>query len=197
VSSFAPTLESNPDLGIVFDPTKAQEELQLGLQDLGLSAADQLPPISVEFGNTEANNAIGQALQVMWQSTLGVTVTLNPLDTTTYWATMAENGGQIHAAGWCPDYNDANNYTRDVMYSTGIYNYGRWNSPEFDALVDEAPPALTRNAVVKSTLVERLMVVDEAAVIRWCGTASYATKPYVTRTFAQQYRSWWKWDINR
>lgn len=198
--NFAPTLESNPDLGITFDAAKAQEELQLGLADLGLSAADQLPAIEVVFGNTEANNAIGQALQVMWQSTLGVTVTLNPLDTTTYWATMAEDGGQIHAAGWCPDYNDANNYTRDVMYSTGIYNYGRWNSPEFDALVDEArtsiDPDRRRELYAQA---EQLMVVDEAAVIPlvWNSIATL-TKPYVTRTFApNNVESYWKWDINR
>jgi oligopeptide transport system substrate-binding protein len=197
--NFAPTLESNPDLGIVFDAAKAQEELQLGLQELGLSAADQLPSIEVVFGNTEANNAIGQALQVMWQSTLGVTVTLNPLDTTTYWATMAEDGGQIHAAGWCPDYNDANNYTRDVMYSTGIYNYGRWSSPEFDALVDEARTSIDpeRRREIYAQ-VEQLMVVDEAAVIPlvWNSIATL-TKPYVTRTFApNNVESWWKWDIN-
>lgn len=197
--NFAPTLESNPDLGIVFDAAKAQEELQLGLQELGLSAADQLPSIEVVFGNTEANNAIGQALQVMWQSTLGVTVTLNPLDTTTYWATMAEDGGQIHAAGWCPDYNDANNYTRDVMYSTGIYNYGRWSSPEFDALVDEARTSIDpeRRREIYAQ-VEQLMVVEEAAVIPlvWNSIATL-TKPYVTRTFApNNVESWWKWDIN-
>jgi oligopeptide transport system substrate-binding protein len=198
--NFAPTPENNPDLGITFDPDKAQEELQLGLADLGLSSASELPEITAVFGNTQVNNSIGQALQVMWQSTLDVTVTLNPLDTTTYWSTMAEDAGQIHAAGWCPDYNDANNYTRDVMYSTGIYNYGRWDSPEFDALVDEA--RLSSDLDHRRELyaqAEQLMVVDEAAVIPldWAGIATL-TKPYVERTFSPNtVESYWKWDINR
>lgn len=198
--NFAPTLEANPDLGVVFNPEMAQQELQLGLEEMGLASAADLPPISVTFGNSEALNAIAQTLQIMWQDTLGVTVSLNPMDNTTYWSTMAEDAGQIHRAGWCPDYNDANNYTRDVMYSTGIYNYGRWNSPEFDALVDEA--RISTDPARRSelyALAEQLMVVDDAAVmpLYWNGTATL-TQPYVTRTFApNNVESYWKWDINR
>lgn len=197
--NFAPTLEDNPDVGIAFDPDTAMEELQLGLDELGLASAGDLPSMTVVFGGSEGNTRVGEALQVMWQDALGITVTLNPLDPTTYWATMAEDGGQIHAAGWCPDYNDANNYTRDVMYSTGIYNYGRWNSPEFDAMVDEArlstDPDRRRELYAAA---EQLMVVDDAAVmpLAWDGIATL-TQPYVTRTFAPNgVQSYWKWDIN-
>lgn len=196
--SFAPTLESNPDLGIAFDAAKAQEELQLGLQDLGLSAASELPAISVVYGNSELNSAVGQALQVMWNDTLGVTVTLNPLDPTSYWSTMAVDAGQVHAAGWCPDYNDANNYTRDVMYSTGIYNYGRWNNPEFDSTVDQArvetDPDARRALYVRA---EELEVVEDAAVMPlvWESIPSL-TKPNIQRTFSStNVESYWKWDI--
>jgi oligopeptide transport system substrate-binding protein len=196
----APTLEANPDLGIKFDAQTAKQELALGLKDLGLASADNLPAITVVFGNTELNNSIGQALQIMWQNTLGVKVALNPMDTTTYWSTMAKDAGQIHAAGWCPDYNDANNYTRDVMRSDSIYNYGRWNSPAFDKLVDEARKShddAQRKALYVQA--EDLMVVKEAAVIplAWASVASL-TKPYVKRTFASnQVDSFWKWDIQK
>jgi oligopeptide transport system substrate-binding protein len=134
----------------------------------------------------------------MWQNTLGVKVSLNPLDPTTYWATMAKDAGQIHAQGWCPDYNDANNYTRDVMRSDSIYNYGRWNSPAFDKIVDEAR-TLQDEAQRKALYVqaEDLMVVKDAAVMPlvWNSVASL-TKPNVTRTFAANtVESYWKWDI--
>ncbi|MEO8396687.1 MAG: ABC transporter substrate-binding protein, partial [Chloroflexota bacterium] len=59
--AFAPSPEDNPDLGISFDADKAKAELQLGLTDLGLSSAADLPPITVIFGNSEGNNAVGQA----------------------------------------------------------------------------------------------------------------------------------------
>jgi ABC-type oligopeptide transport system substrate-binding subunit len=150
------------------------------------------------FGNSEANNAIGQGLQVMWNETLGVTVQLNPLDPTTYWATMETDAGQIFAAGWCPDYNDANNYTRDVYRSDGIYNYGRWNSPAFDELVDtarlETDPQVRRELYAQA---ENLLVDEESAAIPlvWNSVASL-TKPNVTRTYASNnVQAYWKWDI--
>jgi oligopeptide transport system substrate-binding protein len=198
--NFAPTPDSVPaDFGIAFDADKAKAELQLGLTDLGLTSADQLPAITVVFDNVQLTNAISQALQVMWQNTLGITVTLNPLDPTTYWS-VTPDGGQIFRGGWCPDYNDANNYTRDVMRSDGIYNYGRWNDPQFDALVDEArtatDPAHRRDLYMQA---EELEVVTDAAdmPLFWNGIATL-TKPDVTRSLAPNgVETYWKWDINR
>jgi oligopeptide transport system substrate-binding protein len=198
--NFAPSLERSPDLGIVFDAAKAQEELQLGLTDLALTSIDELPPIIVDFGNSEGNNNIAQALQSMWQATLGITVTLNPMDTTTYWTIMGENAGQIHAGGWCPDYNDANNYTRDVLYSSSVNNFGRWNNEQFDSMIDEArvsnDPDHRRDLYIQA---EQLMIVDEAATMPlvWESIPTL-TKPYVTRTIASNgVESYWKWDVNR
>lgn len=194
----APSAEDT-ETGISFDAAKAQEELQLGLDELGLSSAADLPSVTAVFGNSETNNAIGQALQIMWEDTLGVRVELNPMDTTTYWSQMAEDAGQIHAAGWCPDYNDANNYTRDVMRSDGIYNYGRWNSPDFDRMVDEAqvlPDPAQRQGLYRQ--IEQLMVVEEAAIIplTWASVNSLS-KPYVERTFVPSgVEAFWKWDIS-
>lgn len=198
--AFAPTLEDNPTLGITFDAAKAKEELALGLKDLGISSVDQLPSITVDFGDSPTNNAIGQALQVMWKDTLGISVTLNPMDRTTYWTLMGQDSGQIHAGGWCPDYNDANNYTHDVLYSTSSNNFGRWNNKEFDALIDKArvssDPEERRKLYVQA---EQLEIVDQAATMPlvWESIPTL-TKPYVTRTFApSRVEAYWLWDINR
>jgi oligopeptide transport system substrate-binding protein len=198
--SMAPTLEANPDLGIEFDPELAQQELALGLEDLGLESADDLPPITVVFGNTEMLSMTAQALQVMWEDTLGIRVELSALDTTTYWSTMEENAGQIYRAGWCPDYNDANNYLRDVMRSDSLYNYGHWQNAEFDRLVDEArllsDPEQRRALYAQA---EQLMIVDDAATIPlYWPIVAMLTKPYVGRTYATTgVEAYWKWDINR
>lgn len=196
----APTLESNPELGIAFDAKMAKQELDLGLKALGLASADKLPPITMVFDNADMTNAIAQALQVMWQNTLGIKVTLSPMDPSSYWATMAKDAGQIHRAGWCPDYNDANNYTRDVMRSDSIYNYGRWNSPAFDKLVDDARK-LRDDKARKPLYVqaEDLMVVKDAAVMPlFWNSVSSLTKPYVKRTFASNgVESYWKWDVQK
>lgn len=197
--NLAPTLETDPDLGIAFDPAKAQEELQLGLADMGLTSVDELPPITAVFGTSVTNTTIGQALQAMWQETLGIHVELGPMDATTYWAQMEVDAGQIFAAGWCPDYNDANNYTRDVMHSGGIYNYGRYNSPTFDSLVDQArllSDPDQRRALYRQA--EEVLIVDEAGTIplSWASIVSL-TKPNVERTHVPSgIEAFWKWDVS-
>jgi oligopeptide transport system substrate-binding protein len=196
--SMAPTLEDNPDLGVEYNPELAQEELALGLEEMGLDSADDLPAITVVFGNTETLSLTAQALQVMWEETLGVRVELSGLDTTTYWSTLEEDAGQIFRAGWCPDYNDANNYLRDVMRSDSIYNYGHWDNAEFDQLVDQArlltDPAERRALYAQA---EQLMVVEDAGTMPlfWPITATL-TKPYVSRTVSTTgFQAYWKWDI--
>ena len=57
--SLAPSSTASSELGIHFDPALAKEELQLGLNDLGLSSADQLPPINVQFGTSPVLSAGG------------------------------------------------------------------------------------------------------------------------------------------
>lgn len=196
--SMAPTLEDNPDLGVEYNPELAQEELALGLEEMGLDSADDLPAITVVFGNTETLSLTAQALQVMWEETLGVRVELSGLDTTTYWSTLEEDAGQIFRAGWCPDYNDANNYLRDVMRSDSIYNYGHWENDEFDQLVDEAR-LLTdpdeRRALYAEA--EQLMVVEDAGTMPlYWPIAATLTKPYVSRTVSTTgFQAYWKWDI--
>ena len=84
------------------------------------------------------------------------------------------------------------------MYSTGIYNYGKWNNPQFDALVDQARTStddtLRRSLYAQA---EEIEVVDDAAdmPLAWESIASL-TKPYVTRTFSSNnVESYWKWDL--
>jgi len=131
---------------------------------------------------------------------LGIRVELAALDNSTYWATMMEDAGQIHRAGWCPDYNDANNYTYDVMFSTGAYNYGRWNSPVFDDLVTRARVELdpqARRELYRQA--EQLMVVEDAALmpLYWVSVVQL-TKPYVERTYeVNAQAAYWKWDISQ
>jgi oligopeptide transport system substrate-binding protein len=198
--SMAPTLEANPDLGVEYNPELAQQELELGLEELGLASADDLPPITVVFGNTEILSLTAQTLQVMWEDTLGIRVELSALDTTTYWSTMEEDAGQIFRAGWCPDYNDANNYLRDVMRSDSIYNYGHWQNAEFDQLVDEArllsDPEQRRALYAQA---EQLLVADDAGTIPlYWPIVAMLTKPYVSRTYAVTgVEAYWKWDITQ
>jgi oligopeptide transport system substrate-binding protein len=195
--AMAPSATDAAALGIRFDLDKAKQELELGLKDLGLASADELPPITVEFGTSQELSAVAQALQAMWQQTLGVQVGLSQIDNTVYWSKQEEDAGQIFRAGWCPDYNDTNNYLRDVYRSDSIYNYGKWTNPDFDKLVDEARVETDPATRLKSyTQAEQLLNVDDAGTMTlYYPVQAQLTKPNIQRTYAYNIEHFWDWGV--
>jgi oligopeptide transport system substrate-binding protein len=190
--------KENDALGIKYDPDLAKQELALGLKDLGLTSADQLPSISMEFGTGREASSVSQALQAMWQKTLGIKVELKQIDNTVYWSQQEKDGGQIHRAGWCPDYNDPNNYLRDVYRSDSIYNYGKYNDPEFDKLVDQARVETDPATRLKLyTQAEQLLNVDDAGNMSlFYAVRAQLTKPNVIRTYSLgPIQHFWDWDL--
>lgn len=193
----APTPETDPDVGIAYDPMKADEELAAGLESLGLGSVDELPPITLYFRDSETENTRAQFFQVVWEDELGIRVELAPQDVTTYWSRAIEDAGPIHFAGWCPDYNDANNFLRDQYLSGGQYNYGKYASDAFDDLVNAAQAesdADTRRELYRQA--ENQIVVEDAAIvpIAW-GVVPTLTKPSLSRTFVpSSLQAFWKWE---
>ncbi|MDX1991944.1 MAG: peptide ABC transporter substrate-binding protein [bacterium] len=193
-----PTPETNADLGVSFDPEGAQAALEAGLAELGLGSIDELPEITLAYGDTEYNGLIAQAVQAMWEETLGITVTLQPLDTTTYYDVQQEDAAQIHRAGWCYDYPDANSYLYDVFRTGASANYPNFSNEEFDSLVNEArtlsDPAERLALYVRA---EQILVEEVAAIapLYW-HTTRQIVAPNVVRTFSQiGFERLENWDI--
>jgi len=161
----APTPEEYPDLGVMFDLEAAQAEFALALEELGVASAADLP-LTLSYNDTARNALISQAIQQQWIDNLGANVTVNPMDGTTYFSVLSEDHPGIARSGWCKDYNDANNFLFDVLYSQSSQNDVNFNNAEFDALVEQA--RLETDPAVRTDLyaqAEQILVVDEAAII--------------------------------
>lgn len=189
------------NIGATFhDAEKAKEELALGLADLGLTSANQLPGITVEYGTSTELTAVAQALQAMWSETLGIQVTLSQIDSKVYWGKQETDAGQIFRAGWCSDYNDANNYLLDVYRSDSIYNYGKAQNVKYDELIDQArvetDPSVRLDLYTQA---ETILNIDDAGTM----TLYYPVVPTVTRSNITRTYSmigtdyYWDWDISQ
>jgi oligopeptide transport system substrate-binding protein len=199
----APTLEQFPDLGIGFDPEAAKRELQDYLKEKGRTPADL--DLTMMFTNIQSEHKFATAVQAMWQEQLGLEVKLDSQEWNFYLDTInhPEHTPQIFVAGWCADYPDANNFTRDVFAKGGAANPAdgggvNWLNPEFERLVAQA--ALERDRQVRTRLyaeAEEILVVADAVIapLFW-GSRMTLTKPYVERTFGVSgLESFEKWDI--
>lgn len=196
----APTLETHPDLGALYDPALAQEEFALALEELGMTAEELSAMITLSYNDSSGHAAIMQAIQQMYQDTLGISVTLTPLEPSTYFASLSEEAPAVYRAGWCQDYADANNFLYDVFYSASSQNDTGFNSPEFDAIVEQA--RLSSDQAERLELyaqAEQILVVDVAAIapIYWY-TVNQVIKPYVEPTISVTGNEvYYNWDISQ
>lgn len=192
----APLVEDFPDLGIVYDPDMAAEELDLALADMGLSDPSELPPITLLYNTSSAHQAIAEAIQAMWADELGVQVELTVQEFATYLDQRATF--PVWRAGWCSDYPDNNNFMFDVFHSTSQNNDTGFANPEYDALVEQAAQETdTATRIELYAQAEEILIEEEAAILPiYFYSQNEMTKPYVERTYAlggQQY--FYNWDI--
>lgn len=190
----SPLVDNFPDLGMHYDPDKAQEELQLALQDMGLTDVSQLPPITYLFNTSSAHQKIAEALQAMWEDTLGIHVELTNQEFATYLDQRKDF--PVWRAGWCQDYPDDNNFLFDVFHSSSQNNDTGWSSPEFDALVEEAAKESdNQKRIDLYAQAEDILVTQDAAIIPiYFYSSNEMTKPYVERTYGitgqQRFEQW-------
>ncbi len=196
----APTMKDSPKLGIGYDPEGAKKELKAALDEMK-TTVDQLPPITLMANQTTGHVAIAQAIQQMWQDVLGIKVDLQTQEWKVFLKTLQADAPQVWRLGWCQDYADADSYDREVMRSDSQQNYGKFNNPEFDKLVDQAAKETdVAKRVALYRQAEDILVNKDAAIIPiYWYTRVQMTKPYVTRTFSQTGgdERLEKWDINK
>ncbi len=193
----APTIEQYPDLGIRSDAEAAQALWQEYLDETG-QTADQFQP-TLFYNESSLHASIAQAVQQMWNETLGVNVQIAVADFATYLETRGEY--EVFRAGWCFDYPDAHNFYYDPPFHGDLVaeNDTHWQNDEFDALIDEA-------FVLEDTEARRdlyaqadniLVNIDAAMAPIYFYVTDDLTASNVTRTHSQITREYYeKWDLN-
>ncbi len=199
----APTMDTHPDLGVKYDPAAAKAELDAYLAEKGLTV-DKLD-LTLMFNTSSGHQKIGEAIQQMWKTNLGVDVKLTNQEWKVYLKTIKDPVAtpQIYRLGWCMDYPDANNFTREVFAKGGSSNPTEgggvnWDNAAFEDLVVRAARELDPvKRVELYAQAEKLLVYEDAAIapIYWY-TMVHVTKPYLQRTHGLGGQSYIeKWDI--
>ncbi len=99
-------------------------------------------PANVKFViNSDDPNekALGEAIQQMWKTGLGIDITLEPMETKAWDAWRQSRKDQpfhFYINGWGSDYEDPNNWYNLLYHSKADFYYTHWKNAEFDKLVD-------------------------------------------------------------
>ncbi len=183
--AFAPTMATSPELGVGFNVADAKKQLQSYLDEKKLTV-DTFPALELTLNVSEGHAKIAQAVQQMWQDNLGIKATVTQQEWKVYLKSLSTDAPQVFRLGWCMDYADENNFLNDVFKSTSSQNNGKYNSPVFDKLVDQA--AVETNAAKRADeykkAEDQLVKIDAAIIPIYWYTSFGLTKPYVHRTHA-------------
>ena len=191
----APTIEDYPDLGVKFDPTAAKAELDAYLAEKGLTM-DKLD-ITLMFNTVSSHQKIAEWAQQQWKQNLGLDVKLTNQEWKVYLETVKSlDTPQIYRLGWCLDYPDANNFTREVFAVNGSANptdeQGNpsgglmWKNDEFEDIVKQASTEkdLKKRTDLYAQAEEILVKTDAAVLPLYWYTRVNVTQPWIDRTFS-------------
>ena len=119
------------------DYEKNCEEAKALLAEAGYPGGEGFPTVEYMYNTDDRHKAIGEALQNMWQTVLGVNVTLNNQDWNVFLQTRKDGDYQIARNGWIADYNDPCSFL-DMWYTDGGNNDAQYSNKEYDAFIDAA-----------------------------------------------------------
>lgn len=188
-----PTMDSHPQAGIKSDLNAATAELQAYMDEMGYTSVDEIPEIVLMYNTSEGHRRIAEYIRQNWIDNLGVTVTISDTEWYDYLDLLRTDSPQVWRLGWCMDYPDANNWTREV-FAIGGYeeNATQWRNQEFTTLCEEA--ALETDLATRQDMyaeAETILCYEDAAIAPIYGyTVVEVTRSYLERTYPA-----WSFDI--
>ncbi|MEA4894512.1 MAG: peptide ABC transporter substrate-binding protein [Oscillospiraceae bacterium] len=107
------------------------------LSEAGYPDGKGFPAVEYLYNTNDRHKAIAEALQQMWQTELGVTVSLNNQDWAVFLQNRKDGNYQIARNGWIADYNDPCTFL-DMWYTDGGNNDAQYSNKDYDAAIDTA-----------------------------------------------------------
>ena len=143
------------------------------LADAGYPEGKGFPAIEYLYNTSDRHKSIGEALQQMWQTELGVTVALNNQEWGVFSATRRNGNYVIARNGWIGDYNDPCTFLD--MFKTGAgSNDSKYSNADFDKYIAAAKSTSDAAERMKSFhAAEDVMMKESAAAPIYFYTSMY------------------------
>jgi oligopeptide transport system substrate-binding protein len=119
------------------DYEKNVAEAQRLMAEAGYPGGRGFPVVEYLYNTNDIHRAVGEALQNMWRTALGVNVTLGNQEWNVFLDTRKKGNYSIARDGWIGDYNDPINFL-DMFLTGGGNNNSQYANKEFDNLIAKA-----------------------------------------------------------
>ena len=121
-------------------------------------------------------------LAAKWKDVLGVTVTLDPVEATTYTALTKDikTAPLAFILGWCADYPDPQNWLSVYWKTGGFGERIGYSNPDLDKLMNQADveidPAKRMDLYNQA---QKLLIAGSPVHFCWNSVNTYLVKPWV------------------
>jgi len=168
----------NKDLtGLNYDVNKARELIAASRY----GDVSRLPPITITTSGW--GGLISPELEAIiyeWRQNLGVEVKVRQLEPQRFLYHLMQEKDEMFYTGWIADYPHPQNFLEVLFYSGADNNYGEYNNPEIDALLEMAGVELESGlSLALYQQAEQKLVEDAACLPLWFGKNYILVKPYV------------------
>ncbi len=140
-----------------------------------------LPPITITtsgWGGLIADEL--EAIVHEWRQNLGVEVTVRQLEPQRFLYHLREERDEMFYMGWVADYPHPQNFLDILFHGGAESNYGGYDNPQVDALLERAAVELDFDESLKLYQQAEQLIVDDAACIPlYFGENYVLVKPYV------------------
>ncbi|OOS08002.1 oligopeptide transport system substrate-binding protein [Moraxella cuniculi DSM 21768] len=163
-----------------WDKAKRIEEAKKLLAEAGYNENNPLK-FELLYNTNDQHKQLAVAASSFWKENLGfVDITLNNQEWKTYLETRRKQQYQMARGGWCADYNEASTFL-NTLKSENSNNYGKYNNPEFDALLNKAFGAdvTEEQRAELYNQAEAVLDKDAANIFVYQYVAPRLVKPYV------------------
>ena len=158
---------------VEFDPEGAAKLLA----EAGYPGGAGLPKIDFLTTDRESAKRLGEALQAMWKKHLGIDISIQQMEWTSYLNTMIESDFDLASGGWIGDYIDPLTFL-DMWVKDGGNNRTNWSSEAFEELLTRAekpPRAEARLRLLEEA--ESLFLSDRPILPIYWYTRNYLFTP--------------------
>jgi oligopeptide transport system substrate-binding protein len=168
----------NKDLsGLNYDIDRAKELIKASKY----GDVSKLPPITITtigWGGLISRGL--EAIIYEWQQNLGVEVKVRQLEPERFLYYLKQEKDEMFYMGWIADYPHPQDFLEILFHSGADNNYGEYNNPEIDALLEMAGVEPDSNlSLALYQQAEQKLVDDAASLPLWFGQNYILVKPYI------------------
>ena len=138
-----------------------QAERDARARELMAEAGVEDLKLKLIYNTSESHRQIATVISQMWKQKLGVEITMENMEWSTYLDVRREGNFDIARSAWCGDYNEASTFL-DLVTTTHGANDGKYSNPEVDRLMEASRTSDSPNA--QYTQVEQILA-DEMGII--------------------------------